>query len=104
MEASWYQKPLLGSKFAQFCLPSQVATRIISIGLPPIYKFGSDEMKERIVRPCLAGLKSTCLAITEPYGGSDVAGVRTTAVLSSDGTHYVVNGKPMTHMQHAEKS
>ena len=42
------------------------------------------------VRPTLAGEKIGSLAVTEPGGGSDVAGIRTTAV--RDGDHYVVNG------------
>ena len=42
------------------------------------------------MRPTLAGEKIGSLAITEPGGGSDVAGIRTTAV--RDGDHFVVNG------------
>lgn len=34
-----------------------------------------------------------CLAITEPYAGSDVANLQTTAKLSADGKHYVLNGE-----------
>ncbi|MEU7843035.1 acyl-CoA dehydrogenase family protein [Micromonospora sp. NPDC049114] len=45
---------------------------------------------ERYVRPTLAGTMIGALAITEPDGGSDVAGIRTTA--RRDGEHYVVNG------------
>ncbi|SES31725.1 acyl-CoA dehydrogenase family protein [Actinokineospora terrae] len=45
---------------------------------------------DRWVRPTLAGEMIGALAITEPDGGSDVAGIRTTAV--RDGSHYVVNG------------
>jgi len=45
---------------------------------------------DRFVRPTLAGETIGSLAITEPGGGSDVAGIRTTAV--RDGDHYVVNG------------
>ncbi|MFD0788526.1 acyl-CoA dehydrogenase family protein, partial [Micromonospora azadirachtae] len=44
----------------------------------------------RYVRPTLAGTMIGALAITEPDGGSDVAGIRTTA--RRDGDHYVVNG------------
>jgi acyl-CoA dehydrogenase len=61
-----------------------------AIALPPILRFGTDEQKERFVRPVLAGEKVSALAITEPGGGSDVARLRTTAV--RDGDHYVVNG------------
>ena len=60
------------------------------IALPPIVNFGSDAQKERFVRPVLEGKKIAALGITEPGGGSDVAGLRTKAV--RDGDHYVVNG------------
>jgi len=48
---------------------------IFRIGLPPIIKFGSNELKDRIVGPCLSGDKMICLAITEPVAGSDVANI-----------------------------
>ena len=60
------------------------------IGLPPIVKWGSAEMKQRVVPGVLAGEKISALAITEPSGGSDVANLKTRAV--RDGDHYVVNG------------
>jgi alkylation response protein AidB-like acyl-CoA dehydrogenase len=40
----------------------------------------------------LEGEKLICLAITEPYGGSDVSQLKTTAVKTADGRYYVVNG------------
>ena len=51
---------------------------------------GGSSLVDRFVRPTLAGETIGSLAITEPGGGSDVAGIRTTAV--RDGDHYVVNG------------
>lgn len=51
---------------------------------------GGRHLVDRFVRPTLAGEMIGSLAITEPGGGSDVAGIRTTAV--RDGDHYVVNG------------
>ena len=45
------------------------------LGLPPVIKFGSEALKERIVGPCLRGDKLICLAITEPWAGSDVANI-----------------------------
>jgi acyl-CoA dehydrogenase len=62
----------------------------LGIAIPPIVKFGTDEQKERFVRPALNGEKISALGITEPGGGSDVAAVRTKAV--RDGDHYIVNG------------
>jgi acyl-CoA dehydrogenase len=51
---------------------------------------GNAGLIDRFVRPTLAGDTIGALAVTEPGGGSDVAGLRTTAV--RDGEHYVVNG------------
>ena len=65
----------------------------LSIGLPPVQKFGSKALQQKVVRPCLMGEKVICLAITEPYAGSDVASIQCEAKLSADGTHYVVNGE-----------
>ena len=64
-----------------------------SIGAPPIAKFGSAEMKTRVLPDIVAGEKISALAITEPSGGSDVAALKTTARL--DGNEYVVNGSKM---------
>ncbi len=60
------------------------------IALPHIVRAGSPDLIERFVRPTLSGEKIGALGITEPGGGSDVAGLRTTA--HKDGDHYVVNG------------
>ncbi len=62
----------------------------LDIGLPPVWRMGSDELKQRVVPQVLAGEKIIALAITEPSGGSDVANLKTRAV--RDGDHYVVNG------------
>jgi len=62
----------------------------LNIALPPIIRHGTKEQKERYVKPVLCGEKIAALAITEPGGGSDVAGLQTTAERDGDG--YVVNG------------
>lgn len=54
--------------------------------------FGSDKLKKEIIPDVLAGKKWICLAITEAFAGSDVAGLRTTAKKTPDGKHYIVNG------------
>ncbi|MFD1163389.1 MULTISPECIES: acyl-CoA dehydrogenase family protein [Hwangdonia] len=51
---------------------------------------GNHDIKERYLAPSIAGDKIGCLCITEPFGGSDVAGMRTTAVKHGD--HYIING------------
>ncbi|KAI9591481.1 acyl-CoA dehydrogenase/oxidase [Syncephalis fuscata] len=63
------------------------------IGLPPVLLFASNELKQRIVPDVLAGRKVICLAITEPYAGSDVANIRCEAKETPDGEHFIVNGE-----------
>ncbi|MDE0774954.1 MAG: acyl-CoA dehydrogenase family protein [Nocardioides sp.] len=60
------------------------------IALPHIVASGNPDLIDRFVRPTLAGETIGSLAVTEPGGGSDVAGIRTTAV--REGDEYVVNG------------
>lgn len=60
------------------------------IALPHIAASGDTDLVDRFVRPTLAGESIGSLAITEPGGGSDVAGITTRAV--RDGDHYVVDG------------
>jgi acyl-CoA dehydrogenase len=60
------------------------------IALPPIRLLGTEEQKRRFIPPVLRGERIAALAITEPSGGSDVAGLQTRAV--RDGDHYIVNG------------
>ena len=62
----------------------------LDIALPPIVKWGSEVMQQRVVPELLRGDKIAALAITEPNGGSDVAGIKTRAV--SDGDFYRVSG------------
>lgn len=65
----------------------------LAYGGGPIVHFGSDEMRKRYLPDLLTGKKRICLAITEPRAGSDVAGLGTTAQLTKDGKHYIVNGE-----------
>src|SRR3954449_794170 len=57
---------------------------------PPILAFGSEEQKQQYLAPAIRGEKISCLGITEPDAGSDVAGIRTHA--KRDGDDYVING------------
>lgn len=63
------------------------------IALPHLIASGGEDLIDRFARPVLAGEKIGALGVTEPGTGSDVAGIRTTAV--RDGDAYVVNGAKM---------
>lgn len=62
------------------------------ISVPAVYNFGTEEMKRDLGPKLLRGDKWSALAISEPFAGSDVAAVRTTASKTPDGKFYVVNG------------
>ena len=62
----------------------------IGIATPPIWKFGTEDQKQRFLAPAIRGEKIAALGITEPDAGSDVASIRTTARRENGG--YVVNG------------
>jgi alkylation response protein AidB-like acyl-CoA dehydrogenase len=62
------------------------------IGLPPVMNFATKDVKARVVPHVLSGEARICLAITEPNAGSDVAAIKTTAVKTSDGKFFIVNG------------
>lgn len=56
----------------------------------PIYQFGSQELKERILLPAIKGEKIGAFALTEPDVGSDAASIKTRA--TRDGDHYILRG------------
>ncbi|GAA4859418.1 acyl-CoA dehydrogenase family protein [Pseudonocardia benzenivorans] len=62
----------------------------VSLGLMPIYRFGTDEQKARWLPDLVAGTKLGAFGLTEPGGGSDAGATRTTARL--DGDEWVING------------
>lgn len=52
----------------------------------------NEALRNRVCPGVLRGEKRIALAVSEATGGSDVANLRTSAVLSEDGSHYVLNG------------
>ena len=58
--------------------------------VPYLIKLGNDEQKKRWLPGCVTGETITAIAMTEPGAGSDLQGVRTTAI--DKGDHYVLNG------------
>lgn len=72
--------------------PSGSLTAGTNFGVPPIIKFGSKRLQEKFLPELLTGKKRSCIAITEPGAGSDVANIATTAKKSADGKHYIING------------
>ncbi|RLC89762.1 MAG: acyl-CoA dehydrogenase [Chloroflexi bacterium] len=57
-----------------------------------ILHYGTEEQKQKYLRPVASGEVIGAYALTEPQSGSDAANIRVTALLSPDGSHYVING------------
>jgi citronellyl-CoA dehydrogenase len=60
---------------------------------PALHEFGTEELKQEFLAPAIRGAVVTAIAVTEPDAGSDVAGLRTTAV--RDGEEWVINGSKL---------
>ena len=69
------------------CIISSHAT----LGAWPIFKYGTDEQKEKWLRPLIDGHKTGAFGLTEPNAGTDSAAQQTVAVKQEDGS-YVING------------
>lgn len=75
---------------AGVCMGISVQT---DMATPALARFGTDELKRKYLAPAIRGEHVAAIAVTEPSGGSDVAGIRTRAV--RDGDHWVINGSKM---------
>ena len=62
----------------------------VGLGATPIYRFGSEEQKQRWLPPLCRGERLAAFGLTEPSGGSDAGAVRTTA--RREGAEWVIDG------------
>ena len=71
---------------------------------PYILHYGTEEQKRRFLPPMATGAVVGAIAMSEPAAGSDLQGIKTTAVKSADGSHYVLNGSKtfITNGWHAD--
>ncbi len=58
-----------------------------------LLKFGTEAQKQKYLRAVASGEKIGAYSLTEPMSGSDAGSMKSRAVLSADGTHYVINGR-----------
>jgi acyl-CoA dehydrogenase family protein 9 len=66
-----------------------------SIGYKSLLLFGTEAQKQKYLPALATGEKIACFCLTEPGSGSDAASIKTKAVLSSDGTHYLLSGNKL---------
>jgi len=91
----------IGSDYLAYCIAVEELSRVCaSTGVTlsahtslagwPVYTFGTEEQKQKYLRPMAEGTKIGAYGLTEPSAGSDAGSMRTSA--KEDGDHYVLNG------------
>ena len=65
------------------------------IGTLPILYYGNEEQKKKYIPKLASGEWKACYCLTEPSAGSDANSGKTTATLTADGKHYMLNGQKM---------
>jgi len=66
-----------------------------SIGYKALLLFGTEEQKKKCLPKLASGELFACYCLTEPSSGSDAASIKTKAVLSEDGNHYILTGNKL---------
>ncbi|HHW37770.1 MAG TPA: acyl-CoA dehydrogenase [Bacillales bacterium] len=83
---------LIGENFARSSSLAVSHTCHVGIGSLPISMFGTEQQKKRFLAGLATGELLGAYCLTEPSSGSDALGAKTTAVLSDDGSYYILNG------------
>ena len=84
---------IISEELAAGCMGIYVSIFVSTLALYPIIKFGTENQKERFLKPFCSKFSIASYCLSEVTGGSDPASMRTTAVL--DGDHYLLNGAKM---------
>jgi alkylation response protein AidB-like acyl-CoA dehydrogenase len=85
------QQMIYFEEFARLEIPRSLNPQGLGIIAPSLKDYGTPEQQERFLVPTLRAELAWCLGMSEPAAGSDLASLRTRAVL--DGDHFVVNGQ-----------
>ncbi len=84
---------IIAEELAAGCMGMYVSIFVSTLALYPIIRFGTEDQKERFLRPFCEKFSIASYCLSEPTVGSDPASMKTTAVL--DGDHYLLNGTKM---------
>ena len=90
-EADLLKSRIVADEFARAGISAGLGGQGISMLVPTLLELGSEEQKRQFIGPTLRGELIWCQGYSEPGAGSDLASLRTSAVL--DGDHWVVNGE-----------
>jgi len=84
---------ILSEELAAGCMGIYVSIFVSTLALYPIIRFGTEDQKERFLKPFCSKYTLASYCLSEVTVGSDPASMKTTAVL--DGDHYILNGTKM---------
>ena len=85
------ENAIIAEEFSKAGVATGIMSQGISMLVPTLLEVGTEEQRERWIKPTILGETIWCQGYSEPDAGSDLANVQTKAVL--DGDHYVVNGQ-----------
>jgi acyl-CoA dehydrogenase len=85
------QSAIIAEELGAACAGISITILVNGLALTPIQLFGSQEQKERYLRPVAEGGKLASFCLTERDAGSDVSSLKTTAL--PDGDDFVINGQ-----------
>jgi acyl-CoA dehydrogenase len=85
------QSAIIAEELGAACAGISITILVNGLALTPLQLFGSEEQKERFLRPVAEEAKLAAFCLTEREAGSDAGAIRTTALL--DGDEYVINGQ-----------
>jgi alkylation response protein AidB-like acyl-CoA dehydrogenase len=91
-EADFRYNAVVSEEVANFGLTGIGFNLHSDIAVPYLMAYGTEEQKHKYLPGCVSGEIITAIAMTEPGTGSDLQNVKTNAVLSHDGEHYILNG------------
>ncbi len=90
-EADYISYAIAVEELSRVCASTGVTLSAhLSLGANPIYLFGTEEQKQKFLKPLAEGSKLGAFGLTENSAGSDAGGTKTTAV--RDGNEWVING------------
>ncbi len=90
MGGGMFENCLAVEQLAQGCIGIATSFAASSLGAYPILLHGSKALKEKYMPDIATGKRMAAFGLTESGAGSDVSGIKTTAV--ADGDHYILNG------------
>jgi alkylation response protein AidB-like acyl-CoA dehydrogenase len=85
-----FEAALIAEELGAACAGISITILVNALALTPILMFGTEEQKEKFLRPVAEGAKLAAFCLTERGAGSDAGSLKTTALL--DGDEYVING------------